>query len=92
MTENEHEDVDALHARNVLRGTPPPAPDPEYRARLKEAFAIGAIEHPATGSPAHERPDLRRGLPRGDPAPRAVGRRERDLPRGDEGARILLMP
>lgn len=71
---HEHEDVDALHARNVLRGTPPPAPDPEYRARLKEAFAIGAIEHPATGSPAHE-PDRIGPAPLLPPTPIPIPRR-----------------
>jgi hypothetical protein len=67
--------VDALHARNVLRGTPPPAPDPEYRARLKEAFAIGAIEHPAAGSPAHERPDRLGPSPLLPPTPIPIPRR-----------------
>jgi hypothetical protein len=83
MSENEesrehepgHEDVDALHARNVLRGTPPPAPDPEYRARLKEAFGTGAIEHPATGSPAHERPDRLGPSPLLPPTPIPIPRR-----------------
>ncbi|HSQ61388.1 MAG TPA: FecR family protein [Acidobacteriota bacterium] len=79
MTENEHdrehEDVDALHARNVLRGTPPPAPDPEYRARLKAAFAIGAIEHPAEGSPAHEGADRLGPSPLLPPTPIPTPRR-----------------
>ncbi len=46
-------DADALHARNVLRGTPAPPPASAYRVRLKEAFRSGAIEHPAEGSTEH---------------------------------------
>lgn len=46
-------DVEILHARNVLRGSPPPPADPAYRARLKESFVLGAIEHPAAGPAEH---------------------------------------
>jgi len=46
-------DVEILHARNILQGAPPPPADPAYRARLKEAFRSGAIEHPAEGPAEH---------------------------------------
>jgi ferric-dicitrate binding protein FerR (iron transport regulator) len=46
-------DVEVLHVQNVLRGTPAPSPDAAYRARVKEAFRIGAIEHPAEGPAEH---------------------------------------
>ena len=36
-------DVDALHAREAVRGLPPVAPEPAYRAGLKAAFTSGEI-------------------------------------------------
>jgi len=58
-------DVEILRVRNILQSTPPPPADPAYRARLKEAFLIGAIEHPAEGPAEHvEKPDTIVSLPR----------------------------
>ena len=58
---NESLDDDARHAKESLdafsAGARPPAPDPAYRARLKSAFASGAIESPA-GRTSSGRPNV----------------------------------